>query len=201
MKKADIAPAKPKRPPLDWEAIEREYRAGQLSIGQLAKENDCTRQAIIKRAKLSGWTRNLAAAVQVETERRLLASAVTPAVTAATAREIVDAAADRNERVVLAHRSTLDRLHGIINRAFKYLEAEEKDGPSMEPRDFGGLIRDCSGAMSKLIPLERQAFNISGEAVKVDPGHDDLSALPAADLAQLKTIRLKIIQGGKAKVA
>jgi hypothetical protein len=45
-------------PPLvDWEAIEREYRAGQVSVREIARKSAVTEGSIRKR---DGWTRNLA---------------------------------------------------------------------------------------------------------------------------------------------
>ena len=41
--------------PTDWEAIEREYRAGQLSVREIARQHDVSAPAIVKRAKRLGW--------------------------------------------------------------------------------------------------------------------------------------------------
>lgn len=158
--------SKPKRPPLDWEAIEREYRAGQLSLREIARQYKLTAPAIVKRAKIDGWKRNLAAAVRAETERRVVE--VNAGVYAVNAREIVDAAVATNIAVVTGHRASLKRLIERIDRVFEMLEAEDKDGPGIEPNQLGGLLRDCSTALAKAIPLQRQAFNIGTGAIE-DP--------------------------------
>jgi len=58
---ADMA-GKPRegRPVIDWEAIEREFRAGQLSVVEIGRQHGLSHTAINKRAKRDGWTRNLA---------------------------------------------------------------------------------------------------------------------------------------------
>lgn len=53
----------------DWELIERHYRAGLLSLREIAKEGGVTEGAIRKRAKKDGWTRNLVRTVQHKVDR------------------------------------------------------------------------------------------------------------------------------------
>ena len=44
---------------VDWAKAERFYRAGVITTRMIAQKCDCTRQAVEKRAKEKGWTRNL----------------------------------------------------------------------------------------------------------------------------------------------
>ena len=50
----------------DWEAVEREYRAGQLSIREIGRLHGVSHTAIAKRARKEGWSQNLAARVRKE---------------------------------------------------------------------------------------------------------------------------------------
>ena len=43
----------------DWDAIEREYRAGQLSVRQIARQYEISDKVIRNRAKALGWERDL----------------------------------------------------------------------------------------------------------------------------------------------
>lgn len=52
------------KPKADWELIERHYRAGVLSLRQVANEGGVVESAIRKRAKRDGWVRNLNAKIQ-----------------------------------------------------------------------------------------------------------------------------------------
>ena len=56
------------RPAIDWEAVEREYRAGVKTLRQIADEFGVSNPAIVKRAKRDGWARNLAAKIQAKAE-------------------------------------------------------------------------------------------------------------------------------------
>ena len=59
----------------DWDAIEREYRAGQLSIKELARQHKLSDTAIHKRAKAKGWTRDLSSAVRTRVRESLVFTA------------------------------------------------------------------------------------------------------------------------------
>lgn len=58
--------------PIDWPAIERHYRANQLSLNEIAKQYDVTRQAISKRAENEGWVRDLAEKIEQETKSKVM---------------------------------------------------------------------------------------------------------------------------------
>lgn len=77
---------KPARPPVDWEAIEREYRLGKYSVRELAKRHSITHPPIIRRAAKEGWTQDKAPEVNRRVaERLLLAGPSRPSGTAGTA--------------------------------------------------------------------------------------------------------------------
>src|SRR5271169_5361586 len=78
------------RKSVDWEAIEREYCAGQLSVREIAETCGVSHPAILKRAKRDGWERNLSDAVRDKVTTRL----VTDGVTGKSARETVELAAE-----------------------------------------------------------------------------------------------------------
>jgi hypothetical protein len=59
------------RKSVDWEAIEREYRAGQLTVVEIGRQHGLSHTAINKRAKRDGWTRNLADRVRKKVSARL----------------------------------------------------------------------------------------------------------------------------------
>ena len=52
------------KPTIDWEAVERDYRAGILSVREIGAKCGCTHTAINKRAKRDGWERERAACQQ-----------------------------------------------------------------------------------------------------------------------------------------
>jgi uncharacterized protein YjcR len=48
----------------DWEAIETAYRAGMMSLREIAAQHGISEGAIRKRAKRDDWSRDLAAKVK-----------------------------------------------------------------------------------------------------------------------------------------
>jgi hypothetical protein len=53
----------PRRRYIDWNAVERDYRIGELSLRQLAQRHDCSHSAIANRATNMGWQRDRVDAV------------------------------------------------------------------------------------------------------------------------------------------
>lgn len=52
----------------DWERIEADYRAGLLSVREIAASQGITHGAINKRAKRDGWERDLAAKIRAKAD-------------------------------------------------------------------------------------------------------------------------------------
>ena len=105
-----MADAKPKRPPVDWEAVEREYRVGLKTLRQIASDHGVTHGAINKRAKKEGWPRDLSAKVSSKADELVSKALVSKTVSKETAiseRVIVEANAAVCANVVLAQHSDL----------------------------------------------------------------------------------------------
>lgn len=186
------------KPPPDWEAIEREYRAGQLSVSEIGRQHGISHTAINKRANRDGWTRNLAARVREEVSARL----VSDGVSSANARETVDAAATRVVELVRSHRSDIGRARDVASRIINELDmatahrdeiAEEIEALcSTEPNDSDAAkaraekrraamhravslpsrassMQSLAGALKTIVQLERQAFNVDAGADENEP--------------------------------
>lgn len=154
--------------PTDWEAIDREYRAGQLSVSEIARQYGVSEGAIRKRAKRDGWTRPLAKAVRETVREKLVRADGTSSGTSgqrATDGAIIEAASLRGLEVVTSHRRDLTQLHGIkrilADRLAAHLNGETPDGPGIgEKESAGDLLEKLARVTARLIPLERQAFNL-----------------------------------------
>ena len=161
----------------DWEAIEREYRAGQLSVAEIGRQNGISHPAILKRAKKEGWARNLAEHVREVVAARL----VTEGVTTPNAREeeIIDAAAARGVEVVRCHRRDISSLNALAIRLRQKAEGLIDTVADLKDLDNAtSVIESLARTASRLIPLERQAFNL-------DSGDDDRSKERPVDLSEL----------------
>lgn len=159
------------RPKTDWEAIEREYRAGQLSIREIARKHDISDTAIRKEAKARGWARDLADKVRKAVREELVrtdGSQPGSQQQRATDAEIVDAAKRVGVEVQLTHRRDLQQLHGLkrvlADRLATVLQGGRPDGPCLGDKESpGDLLEKLSRVTARLIPLERQAHNLDAE--------------------------------------
>jgi hypothetical protein len=199
----------------DWEAVEREYRAGQLSVREIGRLYSVSHTAINKKAKALGWTQNLAERVREEVSNRLVASEVSTA----NAKEAVDAAASRAVDVIRSHRHDIATGRDMIATLLSELseatknrheieeaiedETADDDGPKRRNMMLkavalpsrAAVMLSLSGAMRHLIGLERQAFNLGNDEA---PKDDDKSgAASKADNA--RRVAFMLAQAGKQK--
>lgn len=176
------------RKEIDWEAIEREYRAGQLSVREIARQFGITDTAIRKKAKEFGWERSLADKVR-EAVREKLVRIGSQEQRAQTDNEVVEAAALRGLGVVTSHRRDLEQLHGLkrilATRLAAHLNGETPDGPCLGDKESpGDLLEKLARVTSRLIPLERQAHNLDdGEGLAVNAGGISIKFVRDADPA------------------
>lgn len=158
------------KPRADWEAIEREFRAGQLSIMEIARRHGLSDTAIRKRAKRDGWTRDLGDDVRRRIrDKRVREEAEGSGSSSnserATDEEIVERAATRGFEVEQSHRRDLNQLHGLkrvlATRLSQFLHNEPVDGPCLGDKESpGDLLEKLARVTSRLIPLERQAYSL-----------------------------------------
>ncbi len=172
---------KTERKTYDWEAIEKDYRAGVLSIREIARQYGCSDKAIRNKAKRFGWERDLSDKIQNRVSVDLVRKGVLTKTNAdlLSEKEIIDIAASTQVEVVTGHRKDIQRLRKIEQKVL----AELKDNPTkMYTTQFQGEIvekeygltvtekasalNSISNTMQRRIQLERQAFGI---ADKVEP--------------------------------
>jgi hypothetical protein len=182
------------KPTLDWEAIEREFRAGQFSVSEIGRIYGVSHTAILKRAKKLGWSRNLAQRVREEVSARL----VSDEVSATTARETIEAAAERVIQLVREHRrdirtgreavsALVTELRNVTdgrNAIESAIEAETGDDPNGRRRatmlravslgSRASIAASLSVALKNLISIERHAFGL--ETGKADGSNDSGTA-------------------------
>jgi hypothetical protein len=112
----------------DWERIEVEYRAGVLSLREIAELHPGVNHvAISRRSKREGWTQDLSAKIQAKAERLVTERVVTPDVTelrSVTEREVIDANAQRIADVRTRHRTDISRACTLAMAMLGELEAE-----------------------------------------------------------------------------
>lgn len=75
---------------VDWELIEKDYRAGIKTVRQIAAERGVSHTAIQKRAKQFSWTRDLTEKIQAAAKAKVAKKVVATSV--ATEKQLSDAA-------------------------------------------------------------------------------------------------------------
>lgn len=174
----------------DWEAIESAYRAGLLSIREIASQHGITHGAINKRAKRDGWERDLNAKIKAKADALVSKREVSRVVSTEAAtneRILIEANAEVIANVRMEHRGDIRRARELTNLLFDELSAECADVAALEqlgelmfsPDDKGRdrmneiyqkvismpsrvkSLKDLSDSLKNLIGLERQAYGIT----------------------------------------
>lgn len=169
--------AKAGRKQIDWELVEREYRAGKLSIREIARVAGCAESMIRKKAKAEGWYRDLSAKIDEQVRNKLVRSEVrTPA---ATEREIIEAASDTNVAIITLQRKDVTALRDHEERLFAELEKnptklyitqykgkiiQKEVGLSVTEK--AQILQILSTVRDRRVNLERIVFNIDGSRDK-----------------------------------
>ena len=148
-----------KKKPIDWERIELDYRAGLLSLREIATKSDVSEGAIRKRAKRDSWLRDLSEKVKLRVDDLVRKAEVRNEVrsgenlesrdpidvevnTVAEVRSEVRSKTDLSECVLveataraivdvkLSHRSSISRYRALISSLL--LEVEQQTGSAEE---------------------------------------------------------------------
>ena len=185
----------------DWEAIERAYRAGSLSIRTIAERQGVSDTAIRKKAKALGWARDLSDQVRKEVRSKLVRGEVRndQGANCELDAEIIEEAAEEGARVVRSHRRDIRKATNLANLLMDDLlstiqrrEEIEEDIEAETSEDNNGMRRasmlaavslpsnsktlfQLSSAMKNLQVLERQAYSLD-EKEKTDKA-DELSKM------------------------
>lgn len=190
----------------DWERIEQLYRAGLLSVREIAVSQGISHVAISKRAKRDGWVRDLAAKIKAKADSLVTRETVTTTVTkeqAVTERGIVEANAQVIANIRIGHRTDIGRYRRLANKLLDELEGltDNRDlfdqvGELMANPDDNGLdklndlyrkvidlpsrtktLKELGETLKNLITLERQAYDVGAEQP-----NDDRSKLTEEEL-------------------
>jgi len=134
--------AQSEKPAPDWERIEADYRAGLLSVREIASSQGISHTAIQKRAKTEGWERDLAAKIKAKAEALVAKREVAKSVameTAATERVIVEANAEVIAGVRMSHRQDIARARKLAMTLLEELEVETGNVDLFE--ELGEILR------------------------------------------------------------
>ena len=193
----------------DWEAIESAYRAGLMSLREIASQHNISEGAIRKRAKRDDWSRDLQAKIQERAEDLVRKKEVRKQVRSEGAfseRVLIEATAEVIATVRMEHRGDIRRARELTNALFDELGAQCADVSALEqlgdimfdPDDKGRdrlneiyqkvislpsrvkSMKDLSDSLKTLIGLEREAYSIENKAEPKEAAHN-VMPVPSCD--------------------
>jgi len=164
----------------DWERIEQLFRAGLLSVREIAAACGVSHTAINKRAKAEGWERDLKAKIKAKADSLVSKREVSSKVSTealATERGIVEANAEVIADIRMAHRTDIGRSRRLANKLLDELEsltdeqgtikdliAQLKEGDS----DDGDAMSDMLALANKMgaLPSRTKTMKELAETLK-----------------------------------
>ena len=189
-----------RRSDIDWEAVESDYRAGQLSVSAVAAKHGVSLSQVKARAKRDSWVRDLSKAISERAQAKIAAIDVAALIeqsatesadkSAKLIKSAIEQASDVAAGVIVRHRADI-RLAQERAQAIEALLDQHIDSA----KDLADVVRATQAyksmvdARAKLMDKEREAFNLgttqddpvksaaegaAAGAVKALPGMDAL---------------------------
>lgn len=174
----------------DWEATEKDWRAGIMTKQQMAELHGVSRAAMDKRFKKLGIERDLKEKIRQKAESLVTQQMVTREVTfgrlVTTEKEIVDINAQIQANALIGHRTDIRRHRALSLKLLAEIEAETDNpelfaqlGEMMLSQDKNGVdrlnelyrkviaspgridsMKKLADTLKTLISLEREAFGL-----------------------------------------
>lgn len=177
------------RKKVDWEAFERDFRLGSMSMRALCDKHGADSGNASRKAKREGWVQDASQEVRERTRAALITQPKVEDSSAvfkdsAPTRADVDIAVQTNLAVITRHRRDIGQGQNIVallmadlvetatNRAalLEDIDTETKADENNQRRykmlkaislpSNAAVMRDLSTAMKNLVGLERQAFSL-----------------------------------------
>ncbi|MCH5583126.1 hypothetical protein [Pseudomonas syringae] len=172
----------------DWELIESLYRAGLLSVREIAAAQGVSHTAIQKKAKAGSWERDLKAKIKAKADALVAKAEVAKQVATervATEQGIIEGNAQVVADIRMAHRKDISRSRRLAIKLLEELEgmtderatlqeliAQLKEGEDadtamldlatkmMSLPNRTKIMKEIAEALRVLFALERQAYGI-----------------------------------------
>ena len=153
------------REDIDWEGVERDYRAGVATLRQIAETYKTNHVSVLKRAKSEGWDRDLSARIAEKAAALITKREATKNDTSLVSeREIVESNANCIAVVALAHRRDIKGLRDLAARYKDELEGYEED---LQKR--ASILKTLTDVQTRLVQTEREAYGMDkGDPIGAD---------------------------------
>lgn len=173
---------KAQAPAPDWERIGIDYRAGILSVREIAAAHGVSHTAIQKRAKAHGWERDLKAKIQAKADalvaKREVASKVAT-VDAATEKGIIEGVATAVADIRMSHRTDIQRARRLANSLLDELEGLSDNRELFA--QLGELLTDPEADRDTLSELYHKVIALPGRSKVLKEMSDTLKTLVALE--------------------
>lgn len=109
---------------VDWDAVERDYRATQMTLRELGEKHGADSGAISRQAQKHGWSRDLTPAVRQATNAALIEATISSQISDSQQNlsSTVQAVAHQNTQIILGHRTGLQRITKIKETLLGHIE-------------------------------------------------------------------------------
>ncbi len=151
----------------DWEAIERDYRCGVMSLKAIGSAHGVSDAGIIKHARKEGWSRDLRAKIRAKADAKVSADAVSAEVrtlTKVSENQIVEANAELQVRIRREQRGDIQRMRALVVRFIKELEDDDnqKDVKKKLPlQNKVAIVQKLADTHRTVVTMEREHFGIT----------------------------------------
>lgn len=166
----------------DWERIEAQFRAGAMSVREIASEHGITEGAIRKRSKRDGWARDLAAKVNAKADQLVRTALVRSEVRTETPTEKqeVEVEAKVQARIRIAHRTDISRSRNLVMGLLEELEHQTNNRELMQRLGELMLNPDEKG-IDKLNEAYNKAITLGSRTTTMKALADSLKGLVALE--------------------
>lgn len=199
-KKGKVKP-RTKRKTFDREAICKQIAAGMLTFRQIAKKHGCSPAFVYKLKVQENITRDLTKRVRQTIQAKLVNKKEKSVNTVHKKTkkeqeqfesEAIEEAAEVGVEIISKHRETIERCRGVANKFLTELEKDKicikvtKEGKKVYGKipiaQKSALYNAVTIAASRLIPLERQSYNLDAEQPKIPTREGEITAYPSGPL-------------------
>ena len=182
---------------INWISIEKEYRVGQLSLREIARQHEIPESTLRYRSK--GWgERDLTDQVRRQVHEKLLRNNLriqNAQMDLPTDEEIIDEASDRGAKVIELHRKDITELREREKSLLE--ELGDKDNPPVKTHvsnymgevtltefrltvvERASTLNALMNIMHKRIALERQSYSLDENSDSNTSEENPLAALLA----------------------
>jgi hypothetical protein len=191
---------------VDWERIEGQYRAGVLSLREIAAMHDISDTAIRKHAKAKGWERDLSAKIKAKADALVRSALVRSEVRSANQpneRTIIEANAESLAALQLTHNAHVKKARDVVESLWAEAASLQDGLPSvaemaeiLQSQDEGRMRDVVAKAVSlpsrattaktlvessvRLVTLEREIRGLSETNGDIESKGRELSDLERA---------------------